>query len=127
MDVLNPDALYVAAVSGDVESVSSILNGRKFDLNRLYNYCDIQNRVILSETLLLRVLSLVNSKYDQFYHISELLIRHPTMDVNAWINDGIGTTYLSEMCNRNFGSTLAIELLLSSNSIDVNQGVIICF
>ena len=128
IDVLNPDALYVAAVSGDVESVNAILNEGKFDLNRLYNYRDIQSGALLSERLLLRVLSLVKTKYDQFYQISELLIRHLTMDVklNAWINAGIGTTYLSELCNRNFGSTLALDLLLSSDGIHVNKGVIIC-
>ena len=124
----NADDLYVSAVLGDVEGVKTCLNAGKFDVNKFYLFCDNSRREFFGETLLLRVLKFVKTKYDRFYEIAELLIKHPVLDINTWIDENNGTTCLSEMCDRacTFENTVALELLLSSERIAVNGGKFFC-
>ena len=114
--------LILAIRNGDVQEFKRLMEDETCDVNKLMYRVINKDGLVIRETPLLVSLQGIKSENDEWFQISQMLLEHGNIDVNAECGYFKLYNVLSSLCGIQCESTIGVRMLLEDSRTDVNKG-----
>ena len=121
-DIILSSKFEKAIRNGDIGEIKLLTKDESCDVNQIIGNEQDEEGYLDNERPLSLSLQNIKSENDKWFQISQLLLEHKNVDVNARCGKTEWCTVLGTLCGTKCDSTLGVEMLLEDSRTDVNGG-----